>query len=75
VLLFRTTIRVTSRGINSSPIAVASQRTGPTARFSLGLLARDSLANISERALIVAESTLGARTKKGQWWLPERRAL
>jgi hypothetical protein len=42
VLLFRTTIRVTSPGVNSLPIVVASQRTGPTARFSLGLLARDS---------------------------------
>jgi DNA invertase Pin-like site-specific DNA recombinase len=41
-LLFRTTIRVTSPGVNSFPIVVASQRTGPTARFSLGLLARDS---------------------------------
>jgi len=42
VLLFRTTIQVTSPGINSSPIAVASQQTGPTAKFSLGLRAKDS---------------------------------
>src|SRR6202166_1661762 len=42
-LLFRTPIRVTSPGINSSPIAVASQRTGPTARFSLDLHATDSV--------------------------------
>ena len=42
-LLFRTTIRVTSPGINSSPIADAWQRTGPTARFSLDLHGTDSV--------------------------------
>jgi hypothetical protein len=28
------------------------------------------LANISERTLIAAASSLGVRTRKGQWWLP-----
>jgi len=32
-----------------------------------------SFADISERTLIAAASALGVRTRKGQWWIPDRR--
>jgi hypothetical protein len=42
-------------------------------RPEASVLAAASFADIPERALIAAADALGVRTRKGQWWIPDRR--